>query len=76
MPSIKPIPTKIFIRIIEEEGFVFDRQGKHKVYTKDGISRPVIIPNHKEVSKGVIQNTLNTANIDRKRYFELLDKFK
>jgi predicted RNA binding protein YcfA (HicA-like mRNA interferase family) len=76
MPSIKPIPTKLFIRIIEEEGFTFERQGKHKIYIKEGISRSLTIPHHKEVSKRVIQNNLKTAKISRERYFELLEKFK
>ncbi len=39
-----------------------------------GITRPVVIPNWKEVPVFVIKNNLRTAGITREEYFYLLKK--
>ena len=54
-------------------GLAFVRQdGSHRIYFKEGMLRPVIVPAHKEVSVGVIQSCLRTAGISRDEYFRLL----
>lgn len=61
----------IFLRF----GFEFNRQNatSHRVYTKSGCLRPVIIPTHKEVSIGVIQSNMRTAKMTREQYDEHLE---
>ena len=44
------------------------------MFTKPGISRPVVIPRDDPVPVFIIKNVLRTARISRERYFELLAK--
>ena len=49
-------------------------EGDHFVYTKEGVARPVVIPDWKEVPIFIIKNNLRTAGIPREEYFALLEK--
>jgi hypothetical protein len=44
------------------------------VFTKPGITRPVVIPKYNSVPIFIIKNNLRTAGMSRERYFELLNK--
>jgi len=49
-------------------------EGDHFVYTKEGVPRPVVVPNWRAVPVFVIKNNLRTAGITREEYFSLLEK--
>jgi predicted RNA binding protein YcfA (HicA-like mRNA interferase family) len=73
MPKISPIPARQLRRVFERAGFKCVRsKGDHFVYTKEGVIRPVIIPDWPEVPVFVIKNNLRSAGIDREEYFKLL----
>jgi len=44
-----------------------------RVYTREGVLRPVVIPKYSSVPVFIIKNNLRTAGISRERYFELLN---
>jgi len=61
------------MRVFERAGFSCVRiEGDHYVYTKDGVARPIIIPDWREVPVFIIKNNLRSANISREEYFTLL----
>ena len=73
MPKIGAISASKLRRVFEKAGFTCVRtEGDHYVYTKPGISRPVVIPDWPEVPVFIIKNNLRTANISREEYFEIL----
>ena len=73
MPKIVPIPASRLRKGFEKAGFKCVRiEGDHFVYTKQGITRPVVIPDWKEVPVFIIKNNLRTAGITREEYFLLL----
>jgi len=73
MPKIVPIPASRLRKVFEKAGFKCVRiEGDHFVYTKQGITRPVVIPDWKEVPVFIIKNNLRTAGITREEYFLLL----
>jgi predicted RNA binding protein YcfA (HicA-like mRNA interferase family) len=75
MPKIAPIPSNRLRKVFEKAGFQCVRsEGDHFVYTKPGISRPVVIPDWPEVPVFIIKNNLRTANMSREEYFEILNK--
>ena len=75
MPKIIPIPVSRLRKVFEKAGFKCVRiEGDHFVYTKNGIARPVVIPDWKEVPVFIIKNNLRTAGIAREEYFSLLDE--
>ncbi|OHB35642.1 MAG: hypothetical protein A2Y09_09225 [Planctomycetes bacterium GWA2_39_15] len=73
MPKINPIPASKLRKIFEKAGFKCVRiEGDHFVYTKQGITRPVIIPDWKEIPVFIIKNNMRTAGMTREKYFSLL----
>ncbi len=77
MTKITPIDHKKLAKIFELEGFRYKRTiGDHLIFTKTGISRPIVIPKYREIPVFVIKNNLRSAGISRERYFELLKKLK
>ena len=77
MPRLTPVHWKTLERIFLRAGFAFDRQGgDHRVYVKEGISRPVVIPTYKEVDTEIIRSNMRTAMMSRDEYFSLLDECK
>lgn len=61
--------------MFEKAGFQCVRiEGDHFVYTRPGLSRPIVIPDWPEVPVFIIRSNLRTANISREEYFELLGK--
>ena len=74
MPKITAIPAWKLRRIFEKAGFQCVRaEGDHFVFTKQGIARPVVIPDWKEVPVFIIKNNIRTAGISRDEYFTLLE---
>ncbi|MCY4509003.1 MAG: type II toxin-antitoxin system HicA family toxin [Acidobacteria bacterium] len=45
-------------RLCEADGWAFDRQhGSHRVYVKDGVPRPIVIPRHQgDLPRFVVSN--------------------
>lgn len=75
MPKIIPLPASRLRKVFEKAGFKCIRiEGDHFVYTREGMSRPVIIPDWKEVPVFIIKNNLRTAGLSREEYFALLEK--
>jgi predicted RNA binding protein YcfA (HicA-like mRNA interferase family) len=73
MPKISPIPAKRLRKVFEKAGFKCVRTtGDHFVYSREGVIRPIIIPNWPEVPVFIIKNNLRSAGISREEYFELL----
>ena len=61
------------MRVFERAGFSCVRiEGDHYVYTKDGVARPIVIPDWREVPVFIIKNNLRSANMSREEYFTLL----
>jgi len=57
------------------DGFEFSRQsGDHRLYVKEGVARPIVIPTYKQVDVEIIKSNMRTANMDRAKYFKLLQK--
>ncbi len=75
MPELSPIHYRLLCGVFERAGFRQAREeGSHLVYTKTGVSRPIVIPKYRAVPVFVIRNNLRSAGLSRDRYFELLAK--
>jgi predicted RNA binding protein YcfA (HicA-like mRNA interferase family) len=73
MPHLAPQHWKTLEKVFLKDGFSFYRQdGSHRVYTKEGMARPVIIPAHHSVDVEVIKSNMRTAGLSRELYFQLL----
>lgn len=75
MSRITSVPYQRLCRVFELAGFSLARQeGDHRVYTKPGVSRPIVIPCYRAVPVFIILNNLRTAGISREAYFSLLEQ--
>lgn len=58
--------VKEVIDLIEQEGWVFDRmKGSHRVYTKKGAARPVVVPGKlsDDLAEGTYHSILRGAGL-------------
>ncbi len=75
MPRIRPIPAARLRKVFERAGFQCVRiEGDHFVYVKQGVPRPVVIPDWDEVPVFIIKNNLRTAGLSREDYLGLLEQ--
>jgi len=75
MPRLTPVPWQVLECVFLKCGFSFERQsGSHRVYSKPGCIRPIIIPAHTTdpIDISIIQANMRTAGITRDEYFALL----
>lgn len=54
-------------------GCRFTRErGDHRIYWRDDLKRPVVIPRENDLPVFIIQNNLRILNITPKQYLEIL----
>jgi len=59
--------------VLLKAGCRFDRQqGDHRIYKRDGLKRPIVIPMVDDIPVFIIQNNLRTLSLSRDEYFKLL----
>lgn len=74
MPRIIPVHWRRLERVFLAAGFHYDRsRGDHRMYLKDGVQRPVVIPTYGSVPVFIIEHNLKTAGLSRDEYFSLLE---
>ena len=72
MPRIAPVHWRELERVVLRLGLKFARQkGGHRAYTREGLIRPVIIPERVQIPV-IIKNILDTLGVSRDEYFRLL----
>ena len=53
----------------------FEREkGDHRIYWRDGLKRPVVIPRDAQLPVFIIRNNLRVLGISLEKYLEILDK--
>lgn len=77
MSRITPIHWKILECIFKKDGFSFKGQSSsHRLYEKEGIDRPLVIPTYSEIDSDIILGLMRTAKMSRQKYFKLLKRCK
>jgi len=75
MAKIGVIHWKKFEAFLLEQGCVFKREkGDHRIYWKQGIKRPIIVPRDTELPVGIILNNLRTLGVERDVYIAFLSR--
>lgn len=75
MPKLTPVHWETFERFLLHVGCVLKRrEGSHRVYSKPGLSRPVIIQGKGKVPVFIIHNNLRILGIGREEYLAILDE--
>ncbi|MDP3958208.1 MAG: type II toxin-antitoxin system HicA family toxin [bacterium] len=77
MPRLRRVHWKEFEKFLFFIGCKFTREtGDHRVYWKEKIKRPVIIPRSKSLPEFIILNNLRTLGISKKEYLDFMEGSK
>lgn len=73
MARLAPIKWKKFEKFLLFVGCKFERQkGDHRIYWRQGLKRPVVIPREEQLPIFIIRNNLRILNISSDEYLEIL----
>ncbi len=75
MGRIRAIHWKEFEKFLLHVGCVFKREkGDHRVYSKEGLKRPIIVPRDTSLPPFIILNNLRTLGVSREKYLSFIEK--
>lgn len=75
MPRLNPINWQDFEDVLKKAGCRFDRQeGDHRIYKRDDLKRPIVLPMCGDLPVFIILNNLRTLGLSRDQYFKFLSK--
>ncbi|MFA6522342.1 MAG: type II toxin-antitoxin system HicA family toxin [Patescibacteria group bacterium] len=75
MGDFGSVSWKKFEKFILAQGCVFKRtKGDHRVYTKVGIKRPVVVPRYTPLPAFIILNNLRVLGVTKEAFSEFLHK--
>jgi predicted RNA binding protein YcfA (HicA-like mRNA interferase family) len=73
MTKLSPVSWKRFEKFLFFIGCYFEREkGDHRIYWREGLIRPVVIPKEKNLPIFIIRNNLRTLDITIEEYLEIL----
>jgi predicted RNA binding protein YcfA (HicA-like mRNA interferase family) len=76
MPKIGSLHWKEFEMFLFAVGCEFKREkGDHRVYWKQGIKRPIVIPRDTALPAFIILNNLKVLGISREEYIDKIKNF-
>jgi predicted RNA binding protein YcfA (HicA-like mRNA interferase family) len=77
MPALTPVSWKEFEKFLIYVGCKFKRQsGGHRIYTRAGLRRPIVLPAHGTIPVFVIRNNLRLLEMTSVEYFDVLRRRK
>jgi predicted RNA binding protein YcfA (HicA-like mRNA interferase family) len=75
MPGIANISWKEFEKFLKFIGCTFVREkGDHRVWKRDGLKRPIIIPRDMSIPPFIVRNNLRLLGISVKEYLEIMGR--
>jgi predicted RNA binding protein YcfA (HicA-like mRNA interferase family) len=75
MARLIPIHWKKFERFLLFVGCYFEREkGDHRIYWREGLKRPVVIPRDINLPIFIIRNNLRILGIKPEEYIEILKR--
>lgn len=75
MARLTPIHWKKFEKFLLFVGCRLEREkGDHRIYWREGLKRPVVIPKDKALPVFVIRNNLRILGIGPEEYIEILKR--
>jgi predicted RNA binding protein YcfA (HicA-like mRNA interferase family) len=75
MAGIAQISWKEFEKFLKFVGCTFLREkGDHRIWTRDGLKRPIVVPRDMSVQPYIIRNNLRLLNISVKEYLEIMQR--
>lgn len=75
MAKLAPIHWRRFERVLVYLGCCFIREkGDHRIYTRDGLPRPLVVPRDTQLPVFIIRNNLRVLGVSIEEYLNVLDR--
>ena len=75
MAHLSPIHWRKFENFLLFIGCHFERErGDHRIYWREDLKRPIVIPRDKELPVFIIRNNLRILGINPEEYLEILKR--
>ncbi len=75
MAHLTPISWKKFDKFLLFIGCILKREnGDHRIYWRDDLIRPIVIPRDNNLPIFIIRNNLRVLNISPEEYIEILKR--
>ena len=75
MVRLTPIHWKKFEKVLLFVGCYFKREkGDHRIYWREDLKRPIVVPRDKELPIFVIRNNLRILGLSTEEYLEILKR--
>lgn len=75
MSDISNFSWKDIDKFLISFGCEYKRQkGSHRIYKKDGIVKLISLPEHKNISVGVILQIIRNLNTDKETFLEMINR--
>jgi len=75
MPRILPVHWKKFEKFLFFVGCHLERErGDHRIYWRENLSRPVVIPRDTSLPAFIIKNNLRVLNISSEEYLRIIER--
>ena len=75
MTRLAPIRWRKFEKFLLFVGCHFEREkGDHRIYWRENLKRPVVIPRDRELPVFIIRNNLRILGINPEEYLEILKR--
>jgi predicted RNA binding protein YcfA (HicA-like mRNA interferase family) len=73
--KIGSVHWKKFEEFLFSLGCTFKREkGDHRVYSKAGLKRPIIVPRDTELPPGIVLNNIRTLGVSKEIYLNFLSR--
>jgi len=75
MTRIQSIHWKEFEKFLFKVGCVLKREkGDHRIYWKNGMKRPIVIPRDTSLPAFIVSNNLKLLGVSREEYLKMIEK--
>lgn len=75
MGDFGSISWRVFEKFLLSRGCSFVRiRGDHRVYTKSGLSRPLIVPQYNPIPAFILMNNLRVLGVSKKELLKFLGR--
>ena len=75
MSDINSVSWRLFEKFLIRIGCVFKRQkGDHRIYWKQGIPRPIVVPQERTLPVFIILNNLRVLGVSKEEFLKILEE--
>ncbi len=75
MGSFDSVSWKVFEKFLVENGCIFTRiRGDHRIYTKSGLLRPLVVPQINPIPQFILLNNLRVLGSNKHAFLDFLQK--